>query len=278
MSYDSDPPTGIDSSDAGFPRSSAFCHIVSCTRERLARRAKPTRDALVEAPAGQLRRDTPMSYGLEAGTVCRVWLKVIHRTVRADRLRDSFRASEIGIPRLLGKNYVGHPRGRRLGPHSLLQGSDATDLLQPSADRLSTSYWRRPRAGRCASHQDLVQGHSLPASPSPCADRLRCCARARLAWPATLPTTPPGRDTWIRRPPAHGRFTNPAQPVVMSSRNIVLDAIGTTSMCLLDLSQDVECHATQSRSNRHSAGPPVAANRKLSCGRQYQPTWRTRGT
>ena len=102
----------------GFPVArSTLCRAM----QRLARRAKPTRDALVEA-----LRASPVVYADEEA----LWVFTNLRETVYEILpgRGFEQAASV-----LGKNYA-HPRGRRLGPLPLLQGSDA-DLLQPSAHR-----------------------------------------------------------------------------------------------------------------------------------------------
>ena len=156
----------------GFPVArSTLCRAM----QRLARRAKPTRDALVEA-----LRASPVVYADETGWKQggrRVWLWVFTKPAR-DRLRDPsgpwFRAGRLGA----GEKLRGHPRGRRLGPLPLLQGSDATDLLQPSAAPL-------PRA----TGDGHARGGALPTlgsrpssgTPSPCAIGAMLARSARMA-------------------------------------------------------------------------------------------------
>ena len=139
----------------GFPVArSTLCRAM----QRLARRAKPTRDALVEA-----LRASPVVYADETGWKQggrRVWLWVftnLRETVYGILPGRGFEPGRLGA----GEKLRGHPRGRRLGPLPLLQGSDATDLLQPSAAPL-------PRAtgdghARGGALPTLGQGH--PARP-----------------------------------------------------------------------------------------------------------------
>ena len=132
-------PPGIRA-DAGFPRGAL--HIVSCHAASC-----PACQAIVYAD------ETGWKQGGR-----RVWLWVF------TNLRETVYEILPGRGFEQAASVLGN-RGRRLGPLPLLQGSDATDLLQPSAAPLPR-YWRRPRAGRCASH-----AWSRPSSgtPSPCA-------------------------------------------------------------------------------------------------------------
>ena len=129
------------------------CHAASCPA------AKPTRDAFA---AGQ--SSTPTKQGgrrvLWASRTC---ARPSHENVVSSR-----------PPRCWGKTT--RAPSRRLGPLPLLQGSDATDL--PTIWTVATSYWRRPRAGRCASH-----AWSRPSSgtPSPCAIGAMLARSARMA-------------------------------------------------------------------------------------------------
>ena len=144
----------------GFPVArSTLCRAM----QRLARRAKPTRDALVEA-----LRASPVVYADETGWKQggrRVWLWVSHEPAR-DRLRDPsgpwFRAGRLGA----GEKLRRHPRGRRLGPATVASRKRRYRPATTICCTVATSYWRRPRAGRCASH-----AWSRPSSgtPSPCA-------------------------------------------------------------------------------------------------------------
>ena len=104
-----------------------------------------------------------------------------------------FRAGRLGAGEKL------HPRGRRLGPLPLLQGSDATDLLQPSAG--CHELRRRPRAGRC-------DAWSRPSSARP---RL---ARSARCWrePDGLRVAKGLLQAKMNRL-LHGRFTNPANAI-----------------------------------------------------------------
>ena len=80
-------------------------------------------------------RASPVVYADETGWKQggrRVWLWVftnLRETVYEILPGRGFGAGRLGA----GEKLRGHPRGRRLGPLPLLQGSDATDLLQPSA-------------------------------------------------------------------------------------------------------------------------------------------------
>ena len=69
-------------------------------------------------------------------------------------------------------------RGRRLGPLPLLQGSRRYRPATTICCTVATSYWRRPRAGRYASH-----AWSRPSSgtPSPCAIGAMLARSARMA-------------------------------------------------------------------------------------------------
>ena len=142
----------------------------------------------------------------------------LHEPAR-DRLRDTsgpwFRAGRLGA----GEKLRGHPRGRRLGPLPLLQGSDATDLLQPSAAPL-------PRAtgdghARGGALPTLGQGH--PRHALALRDR-HDAGEISPHGHARCQGTPPGED----EPPAARPIHQSCQPA--SSRNIC-DAIGTTSLC-----------------------------------------------
>ena len=164
----------------GFPVArSTLCRAM----QRLARRAKPTRDALVEA-----LRASPVVYADETG--CGSGCGSSRTCARPSTRTLPGR----GFAGRLGAGYA--VRGRRLGPLPLLQGSDATDLLQPSAAPLPRA--TRPRAGRCAS--PLGQGSS--GTPSPWA--IGACWRGHgLRVAKGLLQAKMNRLL-------HGRFTNPA--------------------------------------------------------------------
>ena len=197
----------------GFPVArSTLCRAM----QRLARRAKPTRDALVEA-----LRASPVVYADETGWKQggrRVWLWVftnLRETVYEILPGRGFEQAAS----VAGEKLRGHPRGRRLSPLPLLQGSDATDLLQPSAAPL-------PRAtgdghARGGALPTLGQGHP-PARPR--LARSARCWRDQPAWPARCQGTPPGED----EPPAARPIHQSCQPAI---RETSATAIGTTSLC-----------------------------------------------
>ena len=97
------------------------------------------------APETTKEKGRPVVYADETSTGWkqggrRVWLWVftnLRETVYEilpGRGFEFFSISVLVTGRLgAGEKLRGHPRGRRLGPLPLLQGSDATDLLQPSA-------------------------------------------------------------------------------------------------------------------------------------------------
>ena len=155
----------------GFPVArSTLCRAM----QRLARRAKPTRDALVEA-----LRASPVVYADETGWKQggrRVWLWVF------TNLRET-----AWFERCLA--VLTHPRGRRLGPLPLLQEA-TTDLLQPSVHRCHEP--RRPRAGRCG-----LGGH--PARPR-LARSARCSRSARMACALPSGTPPAKMNRLLQRP------------------------------------------------------------------------------
>ena len=180
----------------GFPVArSTLCRAM----QRLARRAKPTRDALVEA-----LRASPVVYADETGWKQggrRVWLWVftnLRETVYEILPGPWFRAGRLGA----GEKLRGHPRGRRLGPLPLLQGSDATDLLQPSAAPL-------PRA----TGDGHARGGALPHAWSRPSSRHALALRDRRdageISPHGLRVAKGLLQAKINRL-LHGRFTNPA--------------------------------------------------------------------
>ena len=120
---------------------------------------------------------------------------------------------------MLGKNYAGTLGVDGWAPYRCF-GSDATDLLQPSAAPLPRATGDRPRAGRCASH-----AWSRPSSgtPSPCANGAMLARSARMA--CALP-----RDSSRTKdePPAARPIHQSCQPAI---RETSATAIGTTSLC-----------------------------------------------
>ena len=94
---------------------------------------------------------------------------------------DRFRAVVSKAASVLGKNYAG-----TLGVDGwarlplLSQGSDPTETCtHDCCHRAVSSYWKRPRAGRCASH-----AWSRPSSgtPSPKGCAIGACWRDQPAW------------------------------------------------------------------------------------------------
>ena len=182
---------------------------------QLLRRAKPTRDALVEA-----LRASPVVYadgGLEAGRFgsgCGS-----SRTCA----RPSTKAGRLGA----GEKLRGHPRG--WAPYRCFKEATLQTCYNHLLHRCH-GYWRRPRAGRCASH-----AWSPPARP-----RLASARCGEIRWPARCQGTPPGED----EPTADS-------PILPASRNIC-DAISSST---------VRSRGHQlSRRTRHSRQHPRGKN------------------
>ena len=134
---------------------------------------KPTRDALVEA-----LRASPVVYADETGWKQggrRVWLWVftnLRETVYEILPGRGFEQAAS----VLGKNYAG-----TLGVDGWAPYASRKRRYRPATTiccTVATSYWRRPRAGRCASH-----AWSRPSSgtPSPCAIGAMLARSARMA-------------------------------------------------------------------------------------------------
>ena len=156
----------------GFPVArSTLCRAM----QRLARRAKPTRDALVEA-----LRASPVVYADETGWTQggrRVWLWVftnLRETVYEILPGRGFEQAAS----VLGKNYAGTLGVDGWAPPTVASRKRRYRPATTICCTVATSYWRRPRAGRCASH-----AWSRPSSgtPSPCAIGAMLARSARMA-------------------------------------------------------------------------------------------------
>ena len=183
----------------GFPVArSTLCRAM----QRLARRAKPTRDALVEA-----LRASPVVYADETGWKQggrRVWLWVftnLRETVYEILPGRGFEQAAS----VLGKNYAGTLGVDGWAPYRCFKEATPTDLLQPSAAPL-------PRAtgdghARGGALPTLGQGHP-PARPR--LARSARCWRDQPPWPARCQGTPPGED----EPPAARPIHQSCQPAI----------------------------------------------------------------
>ena len=198
----------------GFPVArSTLCRAM----QRLARRAKPTRDALVEA-----LRASPVVYADETGwnpVVAyqggrRVWLWVftnLRETVYEILPGRGFEQAAS----VLGKNYTGTLGVDGWAPYRCFKEATlqtCSHLLHRCHELLETA-----TPGRCASHAG--QGHP-PARPR--LARSARCWRDQPPWLACQ-GTPPGED----EPPAARPIHQSCQPAIRETR----DAIGTTSLC-----------------------------------------------
>ena len=197
----------------GFPVArSTLCRAM----QRLARRAKPTRDALVEA-----LRASPVVYADETGWKQggrRVWLWVftnLRETVYEILPGRGFEQAAS----VLGKNYAGTLGVDGWAPYRCFKEATLQTCYNHLLHRCHELLETATRGG--GALPTLGQGHP-PARPR--LARSARCWRDQPAWPARCQGTPPGED----KPPA-ARADSPILPT-SDSRNIC-DAIGTTSLC-----------------------------------------------
>ena len=171
----------------GFPVArSTLCRAM----QRLARCAKPTRDALVEA-----LRASPVVYADETGWKQggrRVWLWVftnLRETVYEILPGRGFEQGRLGA----GEKLRGHPRGRRLGPYRCFKEATLqtcyNHLLHRCHELLETATRGAVRFPRLVK---AILRHALGLA------RSARCWRDQPAWPARCQGTPPGED----KPPA----------------------------------------------------------------------------
>ena len=102
---------------------------------------------------------------------------------------------------MLGKNYAGTLGVDGWAPYRCFKEATLQTCYNHLLHRCH-DYWRRPRAGRCAS-----QGHP-PARPH--LARSARCWRDQPAWPARCQGTPPGED----EPPAARPIHQSCQPAI----------------------------------------------------------------
>ena len=170
--------------------------------QRLARRAKPTRDALVEA-----LRASPVVYADETGWKQggrRVWLWVftnLRETVYEILPGRGFEQAAS----VLGKNYAGTLGVDGWAPYRCFKEATLqtcyNHLLHRCHELLETATRGAVRFPR------LVQGHP-PARPR--LARSARCWRDQPAWPARCQGTPPGED----EPPAARPIHQSCQPAI----------------------------------------------------------------
>ena len=180
----------------GFPVArSTLCRAM----QRLARRAKPTRDALVEA-----LRASPVVYADEKAGRSSGLAVGLHEPALRDTSGPCFEQAAS----VLGKNYAGTlgvtafaSRKRRYRPASTI-----CCLLPRATGDGHARGGALPTLGQAILRHALALRDRRPVQP---------------AWPAR--GTPPGED----EPPAARRVTNPANQRFAKH----LDAIGTTSLC-----------------------------------------------
>ena len=183
----------------GFPVArSTLCRAM----QRLARRAKPTRDALVEA-----LRASPVVYADETGWKQggrRVWLWVftnLRETVYEILPGRGFEQAAS----VLGKNYAGTLGVDGWAPYRCFKEATLqtcyNHLLQPLPRATGDGH------ARGGALPTLGQGHP-PARPR--LARSARCWRDQPAWPARCQGTPPGED----EPPAARPIHQSCQPAI----------------------------------------------------------------